>query len=130
MLGHAYSITGKVIYGRQLGRTLGAATANIELHRYRAAIDGVYAVEVEGLDRRYYGIANVGVRPTVDEETVKPILEVHLFDFSSDIYGKTVKVIFRHKIRPEKKFSSLDELKAGIAESIVAAKQFFADEVR
>jgi len=126
MLGHAYSITGKVVYGRQLGRTLDAATANIQLHRYRAAIDGVYAVEIEGLDQQYLGVANVGVRPTLAEETLKPILEVHLFDFNRDIYGQNVKVIFRHKIRAEKKFSGLDQLKTAIAEDVASAKAYFA----
>ncbi|HIG40380.1 MAG: bifunctional riboflavin kinase/FAD synthetase [bacterium] len=127
MLGHAYSITGRVVYGRQLGRTLGAPTLNIQLHRYRAAIDGVYAVEVEGLDKRYRGVANVGVRPTLNEETVKPILEVHLFDFNQDVYGKNVEVIFRHRIRPEKKFAGLDELKEAIATDVIVARQFFTD---
>lgn len=128
MLGHAYSITGKVVYGRQLGKTLNAATANIELHRYRAAIDGVYAVEVEGLDERYQGVANVGVRPTLNEATLKPILEVHLFDFDADIYGRTVKVLFRHKIRDEEKFPGLDELKKAIAVDIESAKRFFSEQ--
>ncbi len=128
MLGHAYSITGKVIYGRQLARTLGAPTANIQLHRYRAAIDGVYAVEVEGLNGSYMGVANVGVRPTVDEERLNPILEVHLFDFDDDIYGRNVRVVFRHKIRDEQKFSGLDELKNAIASDVKSAKQFFSNE--
>jgi riboflavin kinase/FMN adenylyltransferase len=126
LLGHAYSIMGKVVYGRQLGRTLDAPTANIQLHRYRAPISGVYAVEMDGLDRRYQGVANVGVRPTLNEKTVKPALEVHLFDFSGTIYGRNVEVIFRHKIRDEKKYDGLDELKAAIAGDIDAAKSFFA----
>ncbi len=64
LLGRPYSITGKVVYGRQLGRTLDAPTANIQLHRDRAPIDGVYAVEIQGLDKTLTGVANVGVRPT------------------------------------------------------------------
>ena len=127
MLGHAYSITGKVVYGRQLGRTLGTPTLNIQLHRYRAAIDGVYAVEVEGLDKKYPGVANVGVRPTLAEETLLPILEVHIFDFNCDVYGQTVKVIFRHKIREEKKFSGLEQLKVAIAADVQIAKRYFAE---
>ena len=125
MLGRPYSVTGKVVYGRQLGRTLGAATANIQLHRYRAAVDGVYAVEVEGLDRTYQGVANVGTRPTLDEATLKPILEVRLFDFSQTVYGKTVKVVFRKKIREEKKFKGLDELKTAIAQDVIVARAYF-----
>lgn len=126
MLGYPFAITGKVIYGRQIGRTLNAPTANIQLHRYRAPIDGVYAVEVEGLDKRYQGVANVGVRPTVEEATLKPILEVHLFDFKENIYGAYVKVIFRHKIRDEKKFATMDELKSAIAEDMECVRQYFS----
>lgn len=138
LLGHPYFIMGKVVYGMQLGRTLGAPTANIQLHRDRAPISGVYAVEVvvsegpvserKGLDREYFGVANVGVKPTVNTDVVKPALEVHLFDFSGSIYGQSVKVLFRHKIRDEQKFSGLDALKAAIAKDVEQAKQFFTQE--
>jgi len=130
LLGRPYSITGKVVYGRQLGRTLDAPTANIQLHRDRAPIDGVYAVEIEGLDITLTGVANVGVRPTLNEATLKPILEVHIFDFAGTIYGKTVKVIFRAKIREEKKFTGLEALKSAIREDMLVARQFFKDEAR
>lgn len=125
LLGRPYSITGKVIYGRQLGRTLGVPTANIQLHRYVAPIAGVYACEMDVNGERVRGVANVGVRPTIDDSTPKPILEVHLFDFSGDLYGKTVRVLFRHKIREEKKFDGLDALKAAIAADIDEAQMFF-----
>jgi len=125
MLGHAYSITGKVVFGKQLGRTLNAATANIQLHRYKTPIEGVFAVEVSGLDKPYEGVANVGVRPTLEQKTLKPILEVHIFDLDRDIYGKNVKVTFRQKIREEKKFAGLDELKIAIAADMVAARAYF-----
>ncbi|MFT5211555.1 MAG: riboflavin kinase/FMN adenylyltransferase [Flavobacterium sp.] len=130
MLGRPYFISGKVVYGNQLGRTLDAATANIQLHRYRAPIDGVYTVilQIEDSEVHYQGVANVGVRPTLNEDTSKPILEVHLFDFSRDIYGKRVKVIFKQKIRSEKKFKGLDELKKAIALDIVDAKAYFSRE--
>jgi riboflavin kinase/FMN adenylyltransferase len=130
LLGRPYSITGKVVYGRQLGRTLDAPTANIQLHRDRAPIDGVYAVEIEGLDTTLTGVANVGVRPTLNEATLKPILEVHIFDFAGTIYGKTVKVIFRAKIREEKKFTGLEALKSAIREDMLVARQFFEDDAR
>ena len=97
----------------------------MQLHRYRAPIDGVYAVEVEGLDKTYCGVANVGVRPTLEEDTPTPILEVNLFDFHADIYGKTVCTVFRHKVRDEKKFDGLDELKEAIAESVRQARAWF-----
>ena len=125
LLGRPYSITGKVIYGRQLGRTLGVPTANIQLHRYVAPISGVYACEMELPGSLAQGVANVGVRPTIDDKTPKPILEVYLFDFDGNLYGKTVRVVFRHKIREEKKFDGLDELKAAIAEDIREARNLF-----
>ncbi len=126
LLGHPYSIIGKVVYGRQVGRSINVPTANIQLHRYVAPIAGVFAVETEIKGGRIAGVANLGVRPTLDEKTLKPILEVHLFDFADDIYGKAVKVIFRHKIREEKKFAGLDELKTAIQADIIKARQFFA----
>jgi riboflavin kinase/FMN adenylyltransferase len=125
LLGHDYFIMGRVVQGRRLGRTLGAATANIQLKRYRAAVDGVYAVEIDGLDRRYRGIANIGVRPTVDGQT--PLLEVHIFDFSGDIYGARLCIVFRKRIRAEQRFSYLDALKAQIGLDIVAARRWFGD---
>lgn len=126
LLGHPYSITGKVIYGRQVGRTIGSPTANIQLHRYVAPIAGVYAVEILIGGELFDGVANVGVRPTFDEEMPKPILEVHIFDFDRDIYGQTVKVTFRHKIREEKKFDGIDALKSAIQQDIEQARRFFA----
>ena len=99
LLGRPYAISGRVVYGRQLGRQLGVPTANIRLQRYRAALEGVYAVTVDGLDKPYNGIANIGVRPTVDGK--EPLLEVHLFDFEGDIYGKLLNVTFVRKLRDE-----------------------------
>jgi riboflavin kinase / FMN adenylyltransferase len=126
LLGHPYFIMGRVVYGRQLGRSLGVPTANIQLHRYRAAVDGVYAVEVSGLDRNYTGVANVGVRPTVDGK--EPLLEVHLFDFDGDLYGRLLTVTFRCKIRNEHKFASLDALRAQILRDIDVARAWFAED--
>lgn len=125
LLGYAYSISGKVIYGRQIGRTLGVPTANIQLHRYVAPIAGVFAVEMLFDGQVLPGVANVGVRPTIDDHTLKPILEVHLFDFSGDIYGKRAKVVFRQKIRDEKKFAGIEALKEAIMNDIEDAKTFF-----
>lgn len=124
LLGHSYFIMGRVVYGRQLGRELGSPTANIRLQRYRAALDGVYAVEVEGAGpKRRLGIANIGVRPTVDGR--EPLLEVHIFDFDEDIYGELLTVTFRHKIRDEHHFESLDALKTQIGRDIVVVKAWF-----
>jgi riboflavin kinase/FMN adenylyltransferase len=125
LLGHPYFIMGRVVYGRQLGRQLGSPTANIRLQRYRAALDGVYAVKVQGLDREYDGIANIGVRPTVDGK--EPLLEVHLFDFDEDIYGRLLTVQFIEKIRDEQTFDGLDALKAQIHADIEEARELLAD---
>ncbi|MCB1646612.1 MAG: bifunctional riboflavin kinase/FAD synthetase [Pseudomonadales bacterium] len=125
LLGRPYSIKGKVVYGRQLGRTLDAPTANIQLNRYRAPLDGSFAVEIVRQGKVLKGVANVGVRPTLNETTPRPLLEVHIFDFSGSLYGERVEVIFRHKIRDEKKFSGLDELKAAIRSDMNIARTFF-----
>lgn len=125
LLGHPYSISGKVVYGNQFGRTMGVPTINVQLHRDRAPISGSYAVEVYGLEEIYQGVANVGVRPTLDEKTLKPILEVHIFDFDRDIYGQQVKVRFLHKIRDEIKFPDLHTLKVAIYGDIEKAQLFF-----
>ena len=124
MLGYAYFIMGRVVYGRQLGRQLDVPTANIRLQRYRAVLEGVYAVKVAGLDRDYLGIANIGIRPTVEGK--EPLLEVHLFDFGADIYGRLLTVTFCHKLRDEQKFAGLAELKAQIHADIKSAKRWFS----
>jgi riboflavin kinase/FMN adenylyltransferase len=124
LLGRPYTISGKVVYGKQLGRTLGAPTANLQLHRIKAALSGVYAVEVILGEGTFYGVANVGTRPTIDHG-LTAILEVHLLNFSQDIYGKTLEVVFRKKLRDEKKFESLDELKVAIHNDIATAQELF-----
>lgn len=124
LLGRPYSIMGRVIYGRQLARELGAPTANIRLQRYRAALNGVYAVEVEGIGDVREGVANIGFRPTVDGK--QSMLEVHLFDFVDDIYGKFLKVTFLKKLREEKTFDGLDSLRVQIAKDIVNARKWFS----
>ncbi len=133
LLGRPYSISGKVVYGQQLGRTLDAPTANVELHRLRTAMSGVYAVQVQidnghelavGEQDWLPAVANVGCRPTVNE-SIKAILEVHLLDFSADLYGKRITVRFRNKIREEQKFDSLDLLKTQIHSDIDTARRYF-----
>ena len=126
LLSRPYSISGKVVYGRQLGRSLGFPTANLELHRLRAPLSGVYAVEVTGagLDKAQ-GVANVGTRPTVND-SIKANLEVHLLDINQDLYGRRIEVVFKHKLRDEKKFESVDELKENIARDVKNARLWFA----
>lgn len=125
LLGHPYFMMGRVVYGRQLGRQLGVPTANIRLQRYRTPLQGVFAVTVDGLDRTHQGIANVGVRPTVEGK--EPLLEVHLFDFADDVYGRLLTVEFKRKIRDERAFDGLDALKAQIDRDIVETREFFAN---
>lgn len=124
LLGHNYFIMGRVIYGRQLGRQLGTPTANIALHHYRAPLEGVYAVQVTGLDRSYDAVANIGVRPTVDGK--EPLLEVHLFDFDGDLYGRLLTVTFKHKIRAEQRFDSLADLRAQIVRDVEQARAWLS----
>jgi riboflavin kinase/FMN adenylyltransferase len=125
LLGRPYSISGKVIYGRQLGRTIGTPTANLELRRLRAPLSGVYVVEVSGAGlEAARGVANVGVRPTVDD-SIKANLEVHLLDREIGLYGQHIEVTFRHKLREEQKFGSVDELKENIARDIENTRDWF-----
>ncbi|MFI3189378.1 riboflavin biosynthesis protein RibF [Crenothrix sp. D3] len=126
LLGHSYSIFGRVAHGDKRGRTLGFPTANINLFRKNTPINGVFAVTMTGIDNiEYSGVANVGTRPTFDGGS-KVILETHLFDFNKDIYARTIEVHFKHKIRGEMQFNSLAELQAQIVNDVAAAKDFFA----
>ena len=125
LLGRPYSITGKVVYGDQRGHGLGAPTANMELHRLRAPLSGVYVVEVVGIaDQALPGVANVGTRPTIGD-SIRANLEVHLLDFAGQLYGKTLTVTFCEKIRDEQKFESLDELQQQIHKDIAYGREFF-----
>ena len=128
LLGHPYFIMGRVVYGRQLGRKLGVPTANIQLQRYRAALEGVYSVKVSGLGKIRYGVANIGVRPTVDGR--EPLLEVHIFDFDADIYGHLISVEFCNKIRDEREFKDLEALKLQIHHDLQVAKDWFGNDGR
>ncbi|MFH0264514.1 bifunctional riboflavin kinase/FAD synthetase [Vibrio rumoiensis] len=114
MLGRDYSINGRVSHGRKLGRTIGFPTANIPLKRNVSPVSGVYVVKVVGADDNAVigGVANVGNRPTVNG--IRQQLEVHLFDFKQNLYGKQLEVILLHKIRDEQKFDSFDLLKQQI----------------
>ena len=125
LLGHPYAISGRVVYGRQLGRTIGAPTANILLDRL-APLQGVYVVAATLPDgRRLDGVANIGLRPTVDGR--QPSLEVHVFDFAGTLYGQRIDVSFRHPLRDEVKFDSIDELKDQIARDFDEARAWIAD---
>jgi riboflavin kinase/FMN adenylyltransferase len=120
LLGRPYTFSGKVVGGQKLGRTIGVPTANLWIPKQKLPISGVYAVQCLLDGENHMGIANMGVRPTVNG--TKPVLEVHLFDFNKDIYSKRLKVEFKHKIRNEKKFKDLNLLKSQIQKDISIAK--------
>ncbi|TDO97178.1 bifunctional riboflavin kinase/FAD synthetase [Marinomonas balearica] len=124
-MGHSMVMGGRVIGGKQLGRTIGFPTANVHLKGCEPALRGVYAVTmtVDGL--KHQGVANVGVRPTVNGK--HPLLEVHVFDFSGDLYNKYVSVEFNCFIRPERKMSGLDELEKQIQCDKEEAQRFFCN---
>ncbi|MBG0761097.1 bifunctional riboflavin kinase/FAD synthetase [Vibrio cidicii] len=121
MLGRDYSISGRVSHGRKLGRTIGFPTANIPLKRCVSPVSGVYVVQALGLAQNAIGgVANIGQRPTVNG--VRQQLEVHLFDFQANLYGKQLEVVLLHKLRDEKKFESFDALKQQIELDAEAAR--------
>ncbi|MCG3468880.1 bifunctional riboflavin kinase/FAD synthetase [Xenorhabdus bovienii] len=123
LLGHPYSISGRVVHGNRLGRTIGFPTANLPLKRLVAPVKGVYAVEVYGLgDNPLPGVANIGNRPTVSG--LGQQLEVHLIDTQMDLYGRHIDVVLRKKLRDEQRFASLDALKQQIANDVVAARDY------
>ena len=124
MLGRRFSVCGRVAHGAKLGRTIGFPTANVALKRQVIPVSGVYAVDLWLNGQRYPGVANIGDKPTVNGS--QSLLEVHLFDFSGDLYGKQVEVELRHKLRNEQKFASFALLKEQIQRDAAAARQWFA----
>lgn len=128
LLGRPYSIAGRVTHGDKLGRELGFATANIRLP-HPPPLAGIFVVEVLGLPQApgstWPAVASIGVRPTVKESDV-PLLEVHLFDFDHDLYGRRLEVRFLHKLRDEEKYPDLETLKNAIARDAADARGFFA----
>jgi riboflavin kinase/FMN adenylyltransferase len=124
LLGRPYRICGRIGHGDKRGRTIGFPTANLNLHRRVSPLRGVYAVMVEGVaEGRWPGVANLGIRPTLGGEP-RYLLEVHLFDFDRDIYGRHAQVEFRLKLREERKFESFDALKTQIHRDAGAAREY------
>jgi riboflavin kinase / FMN adenylyltransferase len=121
LLGHPYTISGRVAHGAKLGRGLGFPTANIVLRR-ASPLSGIYVVEVQGLGR---GVASLGRRPTVNPVPM-PLLEVHLFDWDGDLYGEHLRVRFLKKLRDEQKFDGLEALRAAIAHDARQAREYFS----
>jgi riboflavin kinase/FMN adenylyltransferase len=126
LLGRPYTMSGRVAHGEKLGRTLGFPTANLVLRRL-PPLAGIFAVEaeVEETQLRLKGVASVGRRPTV-RENAAPLLEVHLFDWAGDLYGRHLRVTFLRKLRDEAKYDGLEALRAAIARDAAEAKDYFS----
>ncbi len=129
LLGRPYSISGRVIEGDKLGKKIGYPTANIQLRHNRPPLSGIFVVKVYGTDElsprtAVYGVASLGVRPTVHEDG-KPVLEVHLFDFEKEIYRCHLRVDFIHKLRDEEKYPDLGALTRQIGRDVENAKNYF-----
>ena len=126
LLGHPYAISGHVQHGRKLGRTIGFPTLNLRIVHKRPAVSGIFVVQVHGLaERPLPAVASLGVRPTV-EDNGRVLLEVHVFDFSGNCYGKLIRVEFLKKLRDEAKYDDLDSLTRAIDADARAAREFFA----
>ena len=123
-LGYDYFFSGTVIQGNKLGRTIGYPTANLFIDNENKLIpaDGVYAVDIQLENRLLNGMMNIGMRPTVDGK--KRTIEVNIFNFDEDIYGKSLKITLKKQLRSEIKFNGLDELKAQLAKDKEAAIKF------
>jgi riboflavin kinase/FMN adenylyltransferase len=125
LLGRPYNISGRVIHGDKIGRTLGFPTANIQLRHNRPPLTGIYAVTVEGAGPApLEAVASMGVRPTVTGSG-EMRLEVYIFDFAAEIYGRHLRVNFLKKLRDEEKYAGLEALKQQIALDCEEARSFF-----
>lgn len=125
-LGYRYSLGGKVVKGDGIGRTFGYPTANIEVNYPYKLVpgNGIYAVETLVKGRIFYGVASIGVRPTINSENIRSV-EVYILDFNEDIYGENIRITFLDFIREEMKFGSIDELIQNIAIDVEKAKALF-----
>ena len=131
LLGRPYALVGEVVKGQQLGRTIGFPTANLAVPNEKFLPQkGVYRVRVKSSIAEGLGVMNIGDRPTVaGQEPPKPTIEVHLLDWSGDLYGQTLTVELESFLRPEQKFSSLDDLKAQIQRDCQVARREWAEAV-
>ena len=123
MLGREYTILGTVTHGDNLGKKIGFPTANLSAHSEQFPPNGVYAAEARIDGELYRGVVNLGIRPTVSSGKSERVLEIHLFDFSRDIYGHEVEVRFLKFLRLEKKFANLDALVQQIRQDVEQARQ-------
>ncbi|MDB5727985.1 MAG: bifunctional riboflavin kinase/FAD synthetase [Noviherbaspirillum sp.] len=127
LLGHPYAISGHVIHGKKLGRTLGFPTMNLRVVHKRPAISGIFAVQIHGLaDQPLPGVASLGVRPTIEDQG-RTLLETYLFDYDRQCYGELIRVEFLKKLRDEEKYVDLPTLTAAIARDVENARAFFSE---
>ena len=124
-LGRPYTILGTVTEGQKLGRTMGFPTANLRAHNEQFPPNGVYAIRARIGSQSYEGLANLGVRPTLENATPSRLLEAHLLDFAGELYGQDLEVSFAKYLRAERKFSNLEELSSQIALDEQEARLFF-----
>ncbi|TFW08300.1 bifunctional riboflavin kinase/FAD synthetase [Oxalobacteraceae bacterium OM1] len=125
LLGHPYAISGHVVHGKKLGRTIGFPTLNLRVAHKRPALSGIFIVQVHGLaDQPLPGVASLGVRPTV-EDSGRVLLETYVFDYAEQAYGKLVRVEFLKKLRDEEKYVDLPTLTAAIARDAEQARAWF-----
>ncbi|HSI52289.1 MAG TPA: bifunctional riboflavin kinase/FAD synthetase [Ideonella sp.] len=130
LLGRPYSISGHVVHGRKLGRDLGFRTLNLRFPSHRPAAQGIFVVRVHGLGAQPLpGVASLGVRPTI-EDAGRVLLEVHCLDWPADVaieggYARILQVDLTHKLHDERKYESLDALRAGIEQDVVDAKTWW-----
>ncbi|OGO92883.1 MAG: riboflavin biosynthesis protein RibF [Coxiella sp. RIFCSPHIGHO2_12_FULL_44_14] len=129
LLGRPFSVMGKVIYGKALGRRLGFPTANIDLHREWSPVTGVFVVRVRLSDEQIHrGVAYVGTRPTLKEtDNTRILLEVNLLDFDTPLYGQLLQVEFLHQLRNEEDYPSLGALTQQIQQDVIDARRFFSE---
>jgi riboflavin kinase / FMN adenylyltransferase len=122
LLDRTYTISGRVLHGRKLGRSLGFPTLNLKIAHTRPALQGIFAVRVHGVaERPVAGVASLGLRPTLDDAG-RWMLEVHLFDFAEVVYGRLVSVEFVEKLRDEQKYETLGALSAAIGDDAARAR--------
>ena len=127
MLGREYTILGRVEEGKHLGRSLGFPTANLSAHSEQFPPNGVYAAQGILQGKIVRGVVNLGVRPTIADESGQRVLEFHLFDLDRDLYGEDVELKFLKYLRPEKKFENLAALREQISRDVAAAHEIFAE---
>ncbi|WP_185867101.1 bifunctional riboflavin kinase/FAD synthetase [Blattabacterium cuenoti] len=128
-LGYFYTLSGYVIEGKGIGRMINFPTANLQVDSKKMIPKkGVYAVKINYLNNIYLGMLNIGINPTIDQENKKIKIEVHIFDFFDNIYGKKIDILIIHIIREEKKFNSIQELRKQICIDKINVQKFFSCE--